>query len=431
MAPFFDGEKAYNHIKVLADEIGDRPAGSENDMKAMKYIKTYFEGLGLEVSVQEYPVKTAITLSQGLWITKTGEALECSAMPMKGTTGPDGVTGPMLYLESTDEEYLTPAVEGKIILTDDLKGSSHEHFRKYKPLGFIIHESKAKTKPQHYYGNISDAKPYGEWAAVRVSYDTAQRLVKDKVSEMKLLVDSEKMDELSYNIVAEVKGSKNSDEMVLIGGHYDSMPGIDGASDNAAGTAMVMELARVFSETGCDRTLRFIAFGNEEMGMYGSYNYAHKLKHESDKADNKDGSELNKIRLCINIDVQGSLVGKNTATLMGPPELKDSVRLLAKESGIVFETKEELYDSDGLSFSSLGVPSVSFARRSGIDVMMHTVEDTIDYLGVGPLGVTGKFIEKWIKRYTSTPSFPFERKVPEKLMDQVDGFYKEWGMARP
>jgi aminopeptidase YwaD len=423
MVPLFDGEKAYKHIKVLADEIGDRPAGSENDRNAMNYIKTYFDGLGLDISVQEYPVKTAITLDQGLWITKTGEALECAAMPMRGTTGTIGVTGLLLYLESTDEEYLTPDVAGKIILTDDVKGSSHEYFRKHKPLGIIVHESKAKTKPQHYYGNISDEQPYGEWATVRVSYDTAQRLVKENVGEVKLLVDSEKRDEKSYNIVAEVKGSKNPDEIVLVGGHYDSMPGIDGASDNAAGTAMVMELARIFSETGCDRTLRFIAFGNEEMGIYGSYNYAQKLKQDKDEAE--------KVKLCVNIDVQGSYVGKNCATFMGPPELKDSVTLLAKESGIVFETKEELYDSDGLSFSSLGIPSVSYARRSGIDVMMHTVEDTIEHLGTKPLDDTGKFIEKWLRRYTSTPSFPFERKVPEKLMDQVEGFYKEWGMARP
>lgn len=422
MAPIFDGEKAFTHIQVLTEEIGDRPAGSENDGKAMNYIKNYFGTLELDVSIQEYPVKTPVTLSQGLWVKETGEELECAAMPMKGTTGPKGVTGPILYLESTDEKYLTPDVEGRIILTDDIKGSSHEYFRKHKPLGFIVHESKAKTKPQHYYGNVSDETPFWDHATVRVSYDTAQRIVREKVGEVKLLVDSEKRDEKSYNIIAEVKGTKNPDEIVLIGGHYDSMPGIDGASDNAAGTAMVMELARAFSETGCNRTLRFIAFGNEEMGMYGSYNYAHDLK---------SGSELEKVRLCVNIDVQGSLVGKNTATFMAHTEVKDSVTLLAKELGIVFDTKEELYDSDGLSFSSIGMPNVSFARRSGIEVMMHTVEDTIQYLGPEPLDVTGKFIEKWLRRYTSTPSFPFERKVPEKLMDQVDGFYKEWGMKRP
>jgi aminopeptidase YwaD len=422
MAPLFDGTKAFTHIKVLAEEIGDRPAGSDNDRKAMNYIKNYFENLGLDVSVQEYPVKTAVTLNQGLWVAETGKELECVAMPMKGTTGPDGVAGHLLYLESTDEEYLTPDAEGKIVLTDDIKGSSHEHFKKHKPLGFIVHESNSKTKPQHYYGNVSDEQPYWKYPTVRVSYDTAQMLVKDEIGEVRLLVDSEKRDEKSYNIIAEVKGSENTDEIVVIGGHYDSMPGIDGASDNAAGTAMVMELARVFSETGCDRTMCFIAFGNEEMGMYGSYNYAHKLK---------SGAGKDKVRLCVNIDVQGSIVGKNTATFMAPPEVKDSVKLLAKETGIVFQTKEELYDSDGLSFSSLGIPSVSFARRSGIDVMMHTVEDTIEHLGHEPLGVIGRFIEKWLRRYTSTPSFPFEREVPEKLMDKVDGFYKKWGMKRP
>ena len=79
-------------------------------------------------------------------------------------------------------------------------------------------------------------------------------------------------------MIAELRGSTKPKEITVVGGHYDSVPGVGGASDNAGGTAMTVELARVFKERGSKRTLRFVAWGSEEMGLYGSNHYAKKLK---------------------------------------------------------------------------------------------------------------------------------------------------------
>ena len=96
-----------------------------------------------------------------------------------------------------------------------------------------------------------------------------------------------------------------------------------------------MELARVFSEKGSKRTLRFVAWGCEESGCVGSRHDASRLKKENDdlkKGDEDAKSELDWIRLVVNADVQGGKIGRNTAASLGPVELKSAVKLLAKEA---------------------------------------------------------------------------------------------------
>jgi Zn-dependent M28 family amino/carboxypeptidase len=76
-----------------------------------------------------------------------------------------------------------------------------------------------------------------------------------------------------YNVVGELTGVTNPDEIYIIGAHYDSVDN-PGADDNASGTAAVMEAARVLSNYQFDATIRFITFDREEQGLYGSSAYA-------------------------------------------------------------------------------------------------------------------------------------------------------------
>lgn len=66
------------------------------------------------------------------------------------------------------------------------------------------------------------------------------------------------------NIEVELKGARQPDEIVVIGTHYDSSPESPGANDNASGVAAMLELARQFKATKPGRTVRFVAFVNEE-----------------------------------------------------------------------------------------------------------------------------------------------------------------------
>ena len=68
----------------------------------------------------------------------------------------------------------------------------------------------------------------------------------------------------NQNLVVEIEGSRKPDEIIIVGAHYDSVWLSPGADDNASGVAVLIEMARLLHKRNLERTVRFIAFGNEE-----------------------------------------------------------------------------------------------------------------------------------------------------------------------
>jgi bacterial leucyl aminopeptidase len=92
-----------------------------------------------------------------------------------------------------------------------------------------------------------------------------------------------KYEQWQYNVVATIEGTVYPDSLCIIGGHYDNyltagdpFSTLPGANDNASGIAAVMEIARVMRKNNFtpQSTITFVAFGAEELGLYGSYNFA-------------------------------------------------------------------------------------------------------------------------------------------------------------
>ena len=73
-----------------------------------------------------------------------------------------------------------------------------------------------------------------------------------------------------YNLEVEIIGSEKPDEIVVIGAHYDSLEGTTGANDNGSGVAALLAIARAFGDKQPVRTLRFVAFTNEEPPFFQS-----------------------------------------------------------------------------------------------------------------------------------------------------------------
>ena len=90
------------------------------------------------------------------------------------------------------------------------------------------------------------------------------------------------------NLEAELVGTDRRDEIVVLGAHYDSVRGSPGANDNATGVAALLALARTFSDRRPSRTLRFVAFVNEEPPFFqtprmGSRVYARRSRQRDEK----------------------------------------------------------------------------------------------------------------------------------------------------
>ncbi len=82
-------------------------------------------------------------------------------------------------------------------------------------------------------------------------------------------------DPTSFNVVAEIPGTDKADEIVMLGAHFDSWHGGTGATDNAAGSAVMMEAMRILKQSGLRlrRTVRIGLWGGEEQGLIGSREY--------------------------------------------------------------------------------------------------------------------------------------------------------------
>jgi len=86
-----------------------------------------------------------------------------------------------------------------------------------------------------------------------------------------------------HNIVAEKKGILSPDQVVIVGAHYDTVPGSPGADDNASAVAVLLEMAANIQRVTTRSTVRLIAFTLEEYGYVGSAYYARKVKREGER----------------------------------------------------------------------------------------------------------------------------------------------------
>src|SRR5437016_8232495 len=91
----------------------------------------------------------------------------------------------------------------------------------------------------------------------------------------------------SFNIVGEIPGTDKADELVMLGGHFDSWHTGTGATDNAAGSAVMLEAMRILKATGLKmrRTVRIALWTGEEEGILGSRAYV--TEHFADRRDMK------------------------------------------------------------------------------------------------------------------------------------------------
>jgi hypothetical protein len=93
---------------------------------------------------------------------------------------------------------------------------------------------------------------------------------------------------ICVNLEVEIPGTTKTDEIVIIGAHYDSVADCPAANDNGSGIAAILSLARTFSDSQNDRTLRFVAFVNEEepyahTEQMGSWVYARRCRQRKEK----------------------------------------------------------------------------------------------------------------------------------------------------
>jgi len=165
-----------------------------------------------------------------------------------------------------------------------------------------------------------------------------------------------------FNVVGEIPGTDKADEIVVIGAHFDSWHGGTGATDNAAGSASMMEVLRILKAAGLKprRTVRIGLWGAEEGGLLGSQAYVR--EHLGTRETPKP--ELAKTTAYFNLDngtgkIRGIWMQSNPSV---KPIFDAWVRPL-KDLGVEILGPRSVSQTDHTRFDSVGVPAFQFVQE--------------------------------------------------------------------
>lgn len=420
----FDGRKAMAHVEHLAVTIGPRLTGTPGEHTAAAYIEKTFKSFGLPARRQKFPVQTFDSARCRLAVQDGRKWRDVPIQPvgLSASTPAAGFTGKLHVLESADPDYFTSEMAGKIVLLcGKVKPGDHFKLAACKPKAVIFVEEHLTEEPARVSLRNETLEALGKLPVGRMRHLNGVDIVARGATKARLTMVNTKRASHCFNVIGELTGTDRPDEIVVICGHYDSSRGVAGASDNAGGAALVMELARVLSAAGSKRTLRFIAFGGEETGLQGSKHYARELL-KADKRQRKsktfndktDKTELARHVLTFNADVHGAVLGKHNFKYSGSEDLAAAVRLLAKELGVATGTERGPMSSDGSSLAAIGIPALQFARGGGTTGYLHSTLDDIRFVSPDALEKAGRFSEVLLKRYVTTAAaMAFPREIPD------------------
>ncbi len=168
----------------------------------------------------------------------------------------------------------------------------------------------------------------------------------------------------SYNVIGEIPGSDKADEVVMLGGHLDSWHAATGATDNAIGSSIMLEAARLIQTLGLKprRTIRVALWSGEEEGLLGSLAYV--KQHFGTAEDPKP--EWFKLDCYFNIDTG---TGRSRgASVFGPPEAAAVLRPVLAQfeewgmAGAGTTSSRATGGTDSTSFNNAGLPGIGMSQ---------------------------------------------------------------------
>ena len=406
----------------LLEKIGfTRIAGSPEEEKAAQILKEECDKLGVPAIIQPFEIE------QGIVEEATLEILEPfqQEIPVTGyqcaqNTPEEGLEAPFLYVENADDVSLSDA-RGKIVLVNGyMRVPLFRKLMKAGVAGIVTMEGQLRDRREE--TDLSTRKlrrtlrAFGNVPMVHTRVLDAIDMVRKGACKARLVLKGRTEEWTSHNVIATVLGTEKPEEIVSFGAHYDSVDFSKGVYDNGAGSVINMEVLRYFKENPPKRTLKFMWYGSEEIGLEGSWAYvkAHK-------------EELEAHKLMINVDVGGPVLGVDRITATAEKELASYLEYFVKIHGFTAEVKQGIYSSDSIPFADSGVPGVNFSRDGAPGAAyIHDRFDTLSFLSAEMLEKTTRIVLEFGKEMANAALVPVERKIPQNIVEDVEKYlYKK------
>ncbi|HEY8561540.1 MAG TPA: M20/M25/M40 family metallo-hydrolase [Pyrinomonadaceae bacterium] len=304
------GDYAYRQTEYLSNNIGPRLSGSPQAARAVEYVADEMRKLGLEVRLQKLTVPHWVRGEErGELVEWTGmtpattQKIVLTALGGSVATAPEGLAAEVVVVESFDELKRLGAknIEGKIVLYNvkfdralaemnqallaygqigPYRGVGASEAAKFGAVAVLVRSAGASQSRLPHTGSLRYLPGVKQIPAAAVPFEDAETiaaLAKNGKVRMKLTLTPKTLpDTTSYNVIADLKGTDKPDEIVVVGGHLDSWDLGTGALDDAVGVAMAMQTAYTIKRLNLKprRTIRVVAFMNEENGFVGATRYA-------------------------------------------------------------------------------------------------------------------------------------------------------------
>jgi carboxypeptidase Q len=396
---------ALDELRHLTDNIGPRLSGSPQAQHAVEYVATEMRALGADVQLEKTMVPHWVRGAEtGEILTWPGETpgttqkIVLTALGGSSATPPEGLQAEMVVVNSFDELRQLPAgaVKGKILLFNErfdkelaAQGDGGAAYGKavvYRGAGPALGKSLgaaavlirsvggADYRLPHTGSSFrtQEGRQIPSAAVTAEDADLLANLTRQGPVRMRLTLTPQSLPPVeSYNVIADWKGSEHPEQIVIVSGHLDSWDLGTGAIDDGAGVVVSMQAIHLLRQLGIHpkRTVRFIAWMDEEQGAEGAKTYA-----------DEHGNDLQNHIAAMESDLGA---GHPTGIFfVGKPELEDWMRpvvrvLDAIGAGTIKSSRETGTDVDPLN--QKGVPGFSPNQDSRFYFNYHhTAADTFD-----------------------------------------------------
>ncbi|MFC7232814.1 M28 family peptidase [Saliphagus sp. GCM10025308] len=292
----FTSDRGWNHLEALVD-VGNRMTGSSGEREAAELTRDALKAAGARnARLEPYEIQGWERGSSA--IRADGLELECIALPRSPSAS---ATAPLVDLEyGLPEQFEDADLEGAVVMVRSDIPDYYDRYvhRREKYYHAVVNGAAGFVYRNHVEGCLpptgsvgTPENPVGEIPAVGVSSEVGARLARRfDGEEIEVAVEATVEDAESQNVHAEL--GPETDERVLVTSHVDAHDIAEGALDNGAGTAMVVELANALAarEDDLETCVEFVAYGAEEVGLVGSAHHADTADHDEIKAIvNNDG----------------------------------------------------------------------------------------------------------------------------------------------
>ena len=426
----FTSTEVQKNLEILCDDLGSRFAGTSAEAEAAQFLQATLEQYRLkDVHSEAFEYNGWTRGTAKLTVTSPWQReLPCLSMPMS----PSGkCSGRIIDLGMGAPEtfdVLQTELKGNIALVNIANPASAGRWvhrtEKYNRSILAGAQAFIFMANQDGYGPITGALGFNQWGlipGIMISKETGTLLQRASRRYGFVEVEIETTDTLaqktSWNIIGDLKGSAEDEDMVLIGVHYDGHDISQGAEDPASGLVAGLEVARVMGiyADRLKRDVRFVLFGVEELGLIGAHAYV-----------NSHPKDIEKTRFMFNLDSAGG--GGRKGLMVYGPDSRAYFRAMGRhinENLMVDFDASPLREPDHLS--SDHYPFMAKGSACGFirdpysytwPGFYHTAHDTVDKVDLLKVKEAAFLCARLAWRIANDDNLPFKQMSEKEVAEQ-------------